>query len=102
VWNSKALPRFNRRRKKLAAALRRRLNDEMVKVLNDPRKGERKRGPLKAVWVERFQAENAQYLLAYETVQDDKMVVFWDIGLHENFHRDLERYIRESIRGGEP
>jgi len=65
-------------------------------VLQDPYKGERKRGLLKNIWVEKFPAQNGQYLLAYEIVEKDQVVIFYDVGQHEGFYRELERY-RKSL-----
>ncbi len=69
-WTPKAVPRYNKRRTKLPPEVRRVLNDEQAKVLQDPYEGERKRGALKYIWVEKFQTQNDQYLLAYEIVEN--------------------------------
>ncbi len=91
-WTPKAVPRYNKRRKKLPPEVRRVLNDKHAKVLQDPYEGERKRGALKYIWVEKFQAQNDQYLLAYEIVEDEQVVIFYDVAQHEVFYRELERY----------
>ncbi len=96
-WTPKAVPRYNKRRKRLPPEVRRVLNDEQAKVLQDPHKGERKRGALKYIWVEKFQAQNDQYLLAYEIIENEQVVIFYDVGQHEGFYRELERY-RKSVK----
>ena len=95
-WTPKAVPRYNKRRKKLPPEVRRVLNDEQAKVLQDPHKGERKRGALKYIWVEKFQAQNDQYLLAYEIIENEQVVIFYDVGQHEVFYRELERYKKSA------
>ncbi len=67
-------------------------------MLQDPRKGDRKRGPLRDVWVEKFKAQSDQYLIAYLIDESAEVVTFLDIGQHENFYRDLERYLKETGR----
>ena len=91
-WKGLATPRYNKRRRKLTPEVLRVLNDVQIKLLEDPLTGDRKRGTLKDVWVEKFQAGNDQYLVAYEIAEKGKTVTFLDIGQHENFYRDLEKY----------
>ncbi len=91
-WESRAVPRSNTRRKKLPPEVKRILNEQQAKILEDPFRGDRKRGALGNIWVEKFQARNDQYLLAYEIVQKNHLVIFYDVGQHEGFYRELERY----------
>ena len=92
-WASRAVGRFNKRRKKLPSKeVKRVLNDEQAGVLQNPYRGERKHGPLKDIWVVKFEAQNDQYLLAYEIVEKDRVVIFYDVGQHESFYPELERY----------
>lgn len=95
-WNGRAAPRYNKRRKRLTEAVREALNAEQSRILQDPRKGQRKRGTLKDVWVEKFQAENDQYLVAYLVDEGTETVTFLDIGQHENFYRDLRKYLKQA------
>lgn len=94
AWKADALPRYNRRRKKLPPAVKRILNDEQRKVLADPYRGERKKGALADIWVVKFKTHNDQFLLAYAIDEEAEMITFWDIGQHENFYRDLEQYTK--------
>jgi len=91
-WQGQAVPRYNKRRRKLSPEVRRSLNEMQAKILQDPRVGDKKRGPLRHVWVEKFRTQNDQYLVAYEIEEKAQIVTFLDIGQHENFYRDLERY----------
>lgn len=95
-WNAQATPRYNKRRKKLTPEVRRVLNDVQSRILQDPRTGERKRGALKHVWVEKFPAQSDQYLVADEIDEKNDMVIFLDVGQHVNFYRDLEKYLRTA------
>lgn len=97
-WTARAAPRYNRRRRRLSKAVREALNEEQARILQDPRKGDRKRGPLRDVWVEKFKAQSDQYLIAYLIDESAEVVTFLDIGQHENFYRDLERYLKETGR----
>lgn len=93
-WEARAVPRYNTRRKKLPPEVRRILNEAQAKILEDPFRGDRKRGALSTVWVEKFQAVNDQYLLAYEIDDKNHVIIFYDVGQHEGFYRELERYKR--------
>jgi hypothetical protein len=74
-----------------------RLDDVQVQILQDPHRGDRKRGALRQVWVEKFKAQNTQWLVAY--LIDDRRDIgyFVAVGQHENFYRDLQRHLE---RGG--
>lgn len=98
AWKAQAAPRYNRRRKRLSKVVHQALNEEQARILQDPRKGDRKRGPLRDVLVEKFKAENDQYLIAYLIDEGAEVVTFLDIGQHENFYRDLGRYLKETGR----
>jgi mRNA-degrading endonuclease RelE of RelBE toxin-antitoxin system len=80
AWKGRAAPRYNRRRKRLSRAVRETLNAEQASILQDPRKGDRKRGALRDVWVEKFKAGNDQYLIAYFIDEKTETVTFLDIG----------------------
>jgi mRNA-degrading endonuclease RelE of RelBE toxin-antitoxin system len=98
-WTALAVPRYNKARKRLSAAVKTRLNDVQAQILQDPGRGDRKKGVLRDVWVEKFQAENDQYLVAYAIDEQARTVIFYDIGQHENFYRDLSHYVRSSLKG---
>ncbi len=95
-WEAEAYPRFNRKRKKLSRDQKLILNEEIKRILLNPLKGEQKTGSLKGVWVEKFQVENDQLLVAYEIDVKKKRIFFMDVGQHENFYRELSKY-RKSI-----
>src|SRR5262249_4646185 len=89
-----AAPQYNRLRKRLSPAILKVLNDVQAQILNNPRMGDQKRGVVRDVWVEKFRAENDQWLLAYMTDDKTKVIYFLAVGQHENFYRDITRYLR--------
>lgn len=93
-WQAEATPRYNKKRKKLPDRIKELLTAEEEKILVDPQKGDRKKAALKDVWVEKFQAGNDQYLVAYTIEGKRKRIIFIDIGQHENFYRDLQKYLK--------
>jgi len=44
--------------------------------------------------VEKFKAENDQWLMAYEIRARDHVVIFHAVGQHENFYRDLTKHVQ--------
>jgi len=49
------------------------------------------------LWVEKFLAQNDQYLVAYEIDDKNRIVTFLDIGQHEHSYRDLEKYRKTAL-----
>lgn len=74
-----------------------RLDEVQAQILQDPHRGDRKRGALRQVWVEKFKAQHDQWLVAYIIDDRRKIVYFVAVGQPENFYRDLERHLE---RGG--
>ncbi len=94
-WTALAVPRYNKARKRLKLdALRTALNKVQAAILQNPFVGDRKGGALRDVWVEKFQAENDQFPVAYGIDEQKREVTFLDIGQHENYYRDLQRYLK--------
>jgi hypothetical protein len=60
--------------------------------LADPAVGELKVGDLEGFRVYKFKANRRVFLLAY-TIEGDSVVLF-QVGPHENFYRDLKRYLK--------
>lgn len=92
-YGVEAAPRFNRTMKRLSANLKRALDDEVRKIAKDPFKADRKRGVLRDVFVEKFRAVNDQWLIAHRVQEQTHTVQLLAFGQHENFYRDLERYV---------
>lgn len=88
---------YNKDRKRLASAVIRRLDEVQAQILQDPHRGDRKRGALRHIWVEKFKSQNDQWLVAYAIDDKRDVVYFVAVGQHENFYRDLQRRLE---RGG--
>jgi hypothetical protein len=69
------------------------VEDEVEKVIIDPEIGESKKGDLKGFRVHKFSFKKRQFLMAYSFQETG--IVFFMIGPHENFYRELKRYLRE-------
>lgn len=92
-WRGEQVPRYGRDRKALTPAVLKALNEVQSQIVNDPLRGELKRGPLKNVRVEKFKAENDQWLVAYLAFEKTRTVRFLAVGQHENYYRDLTKYL---------
>ena len=87
-------PRFTRIRKKLPPALREAVDREVKRVCDCPSLGEAKKGDLQGVRVDKFSFVGQLYLLAYWVDDGAQTVTFLAVGGHENFYRDLKRYVK--------
>ena len=74
--------------------LRKKLNEVEDEIAIDPSLGEEKEGDLKGIRVYKFKAFDQQILLAYQVNKDKKEVIFVAVGGHENFYRDLKKYLK--------
>ncbi len=88
-----ALPKVNRVKKKLHPALQKAINVEVEKIAADPLMGSPKRGDLAGVYVHKFKHHTLQYLIGYLIDHDRREITLLAIGPHENFYRDLKRYL---------
>ena len=67
--------------------------DKTVKIIiKNSQIGNEKKGDLKGVWVYKFKMVKQQYLLAYEW--DANYLWLIAIDVHENFYRDVEKWIK--------
>jgi hypothetical protein len=69
------------------------IEDETERILKNPGIGETKRGDLAGFRVHKFTFNKQQYLLAYRMQGGD--IFFYMIDTHENFYRELKRYMKE-------
>lgn len=89
-----AAPRFNRIAKKLEPTLKRSLDEAIQSLIDNPYRGDRKKGVLREVWVYKFEALNDQWLLAYRILEKERVLQLLHFGQHENFYRDLTKYLK--------
>jgi mRNA-degrading endonuclease RelE of RelBE toxin-antitoxin system len=86
-------PAFRKFVKKQGRAFQLAIEDEVHEVLKTPQAGEQKKGDLTGLIVHKFKFHGQEYLVAYSIEARD--VVFYMIGTHENFYRDLKSYLKE-------
>ena len=69
------------------------IEDEIEKVIMNPEIGESKKGDLKGFRIHKFSFKKNRFLIAYRF--QESYIVFYIIGAHETFYRELKRYLRE-------
>ncbi len=85
-------PLFARQKKKLNKKQIKELDKAVKAVTKNPNAGEQKKGNLRHIWVYKFKITNQLYLLAYEW--DKKSRILIALGVHENFYRNLNKYLK--------
>ena len=84
-------PFFERKKKRLTREEIAVLDDEIRRICEAPEIGETKKGDLTGVSMHKFKVRDRLFLLAYEF--DEKEILLLALGAHENFYRDLKRYL---------
>ena len=69
------------------------IEDEIEKIVQNPEIGTTKKGDLSGFRIYKFIFKLQEILIAYRVTESN--IVFYMIGSHENFYRDLKRYLRE-------
>ncbi|MBD3370029.1 type II toxin-antitoxin system RelE/ParE family toxin [Candidatus Fermentibacteria bacterium] len=85
---------FMKRVKKFKKQEKQVLDSQVRQIIKDPEIGQEKRGVLKGVLVHKFKINAIQYLLAYR-IRDKEILELIMIGPHENYYRDLEKYMKD-------
>ncbi len=85
-------PLFARQKKKLNKNQIKELDKAIKVIIKNPKAGNQKKGDLTSIWVYKFKMLNQLYLLAYEWDIESRILIA--LGVHENFYRDLEKYIK--------
>jgi mRNA interferase RelE/StbE len=83
---------FERKVKKFTKSEKKRLDDHIRKIVDNPSIGTEKKGDLRGVYIHKFKIQTLQYLLAYRFVDEDLELIM--IGPHENYYRDLKSYLK--------
>ena len=83
---------FERKVKKFTEREKKKLDEEIRKILDNPSIGSEKKGDLRGVFVYKFKILTSQYLLAYRFFEENLELIM--IGPHENYYRDLKSYLR--------
>ncbi len=87
-------PPFGRFVKKQSRPFQLVIEDETERVKEQPDIGEAKTGDLKGFRVHKFKFQGKEYLMAYKIVKGS--IAFYMVDTHENFYRDLKRYVKEE------
>ena len=82
---------FKKVYKKLHTNQRQIVNEEIKKIINNPKIGVEKNGDLKGVFVHKFKISNQQHLLAY-TFDEITMTLIM-LGVQENFYRNVKKLL---------
>ena len=69
------------------------IEDEIEQIIINPDRGESKKGDLAGFRVQKFSYGRQKFLIAYRLKEDE--ILFFVIGPHENFYRELKKYLRE-------
>ncbi len=85
-------PIFAKQKKKLHKQQINDLDKAVKSIFQDPSIGDMKVGDLKDVQVYKFKSKNQQILLAYEVI--DSTLFLYTFGSHENFYRNLKKYLQ--------
>jgi mRNA interferase RelE/StbE len=83
---------FERKVKKFTKREKKKLDEEIQKLIDNPSIGSEKKGELRGVFVHKFKIQTSQYLLAYRFLGENLELIM--IGPHENYYRDLKSYLR--------
>jgi len=93
-FSLKVSSKFNRIAKKLPAELKAALDTEIRAIQANPSIGQMKTGDLAGVRVHKFGFYGHLYLIAYEVDEGSETIYIYALGGHENFYRDLKRYLK--------
>ena len=84
---------FEQKVKKMPKQEKKILDQEVRRIAEDLSIGEQKKGDLAGVFVHKFKIRAVLYLLAYRKVGQDLELIM--VGPHENYYRDLKRYVKD-------
>ena len=90
------MPRFKKHVKKLPRHFQQVILDAVEDILANPDAGELKKGDLAGFSVHKFTMGRQLTLMAYKVEND--FLVLYQFGPHENFYKNLKKYLKE-IRG---
>ncbi len=85
---------FEQRVKKFSKAQKLILDGQIKLIIDDPAIGIEKKGDLKEVFVHKFSAKTIEYLLAYRFNEEQLELIM--IGPHQNYYRDLKKYLKKK------
>ena len=86
-------PRFAKSKRRLPPSVQLAVDEAVKGLLASPLVGEPKVGALKGVRVVKFKVAGQQLLLAYQFESKRHTIEVLDVGPHENFYRELQKYL---------
>jgi mRNA-degrading endonuclease RelE of RelBE toxin-antitoxin system len=87
-------PLFERKIKKFKKNQKLVLDEQIRCIMKKPDIGQEKKGDLQGVYVYKFKIHTAEYLLSYRFQGENLELI--TIGSHENYYRDLKKYLKSS------
>ena len=84
-------PLFASQKKKLHKNQIKNLDEAIRTIAQNPEQGSGKVGDLSGVFVYKFNSVSSLVLLAYEI--SDKTLFLYSFGSHQNFYKELKKYI---------
>jgi hypothetical protein len=84
---------FEQRIKKFNQAQKIVLDEQIKLIIENPTIGTEKKGDLSEVYLHKFKIKTIQHLLAYR--YNEKLLELIMIGPHQNYYRDLKKYIKK-------
>ncbi len=87
-------PPFKKFVKKQARPLQLSIEDEIESIIENPAVGETKKGDLQGFQVHKFAYQKQKLLIAYRVSETE--ILFYMVGTHENFYRNLKKYLKEG------
>jgi len=93
VMNKFYKPPFKKFVKKQTRPFQLAIEDEIEEIMTHPHMGEPKTGDLTGFRIHKFSYKKQKFLVAYRI--NDVGVIFFKAGPHENFYRELKKYLRE-------
>ena len=87
-------PPFKKFIKKQARPLQLSIEDEIESIIENPAVGETKKGDLQGFQVHNFAYKKQKLLIAYRVSETE--ILFYMVGTHENFYRNLKKYLKEG------
>jgi mRNA interferase RelE/StbE len=85
---------FEKKTKRFNKAQKKELDEQVKLIVDNPYVGIEKKGDLRGVYVHKFKIKTIEYLLAYRFINENLELIM--IGPHENYYRDLKRYVKNK------
>ncbi|MEQ1963378.1 type II toxin-antitoxin system RelE/ParE family toxin [Xenorhabdus khoisanae] len=74
------------------------VENEIEKIIDNPRIGEKQKGDLDFLMVHKFPLNNQLILIGYHWKENKLELYLLDIGTHENFYQEQKRHRKTDLR----